>query len=88
MGNHHSTTTSLASGMDNKDIRLLEEQTNLDQKEIREQYVKFKGVTSGGDIITREIFSKIMHKCYPRTYKVRGLLTTQSSGTSIIDKGR
>jgi len=69
MGNHNSATTSLASGMDTRDIKLLEEQTNLDQKEIREQYVKFKGVTSGGDIITREIFSKIMHKCYPRTYK-------------------
>ena len=70
MGNHHSTTTSLSSGLDNRSIKLLEEQTNLSQSEIREQYVKFKGVTSGGETITRDIFSQIMHKCYPRTYKV------------------
>ena len=51
-------------------MKLLEEQANLSQSEIREQYVKFKGVTSGGETITRDIFSQIMHKCYPRTYKV------------------
>ena len=70
MGNHHSTATSLSSGMDNRSMKLLEEQTNLCQREIREQYVKFKGVTSGGETITREIFSQIIQKCYPRTYKV------------------
>ena len=28
MGNHHSNTTSLASGMDNTSMKLLEEQTS------------------------------------------------------------
>ena len=71
MGNHHPTTTSLSSVMEDRDMKLLGEQTKLSQEEIREQYIKFKGATSGGETITREMFSQIMHKCYPRTYKVK-----------------
>ena len=49
---------------------MLEEQTNLEQEEIMEQYMKFKGATSGEEGMSREVFSKIMKNCYPRTYKV------------------
>jgi len=66
MGNHHPHSTPL----DSKDIKMLEEQTHLKQEEILEQYAKFKGATSGEDVMTRSVFSKIMKTCYPRTYKV------------------
>merc|ERR1712098_233565 len=69
MGNHHPHSTPLASGMDSKDIKMLEEQTHLNQEEILEQYAKFKGATSGEDVMSRSVFSKIMKTCYPRTYK-------------------
>merc|ERR1712142_1119349 len=69
MGNHHPHSTPLATGMDSKDIKMLEEQTHLKQEEILEQYAKVKGATSGEDVMTRSVFSKIMKTCYPRTYK-------------------
>merc|ERR1712142_947194 len=69
MGNHHPHSTPLATGMDSKDIKMLEEQTHLKQEEILEQYAKFKGATSGEDVMSRSVFSKIMKTCYPRTYK-------------------
>ena len=70
MGNNHPHTTPLASGINSRDMKMLEEQTNLEQEEIMEQYMKFKGATSGEEGMSREVFSKIMKNCYPRTYKV------------------
>eukprot|EP00092_Neocalanus_flemingeri_P063181 GFUD01076395.1.p2 GENE.GFUD01076395.1~~GFUD01076395.1.p2 ORF type:complete len:124 (+),score=43.08 GFUD01076395.1:54-425(+) len=77
MGNHHPSTTSLSSVLDTRDMELLGEQTNLTHAEIREQYIKFKGATSGEETINRHIFSQIMHKCYPRTYKFADKLMTE-----------
>ena len=70
MGNNHPHTTPVASGINSRDMKMLEEQTNLEQEEILEQYMKFKGATSGEEGMSREVFSKIMKNCYPRTYKV------------------
>ena len=68
MGSHHSKKH--CAGLDLEELNNLVDQTKLSQKEVKEQWVKFRGMTCKGDTMDKETFSKILHQCFPRTYKV------------------
>ena len=68
MGSHHSTKH--CAGLDLEELNNLVDQTKLSQKEVKEQWIKFRGMTCKGEMMDRETFSNIMHQCFPRTYKV------------------
>ena len=65
-----STAIAIVPRLSEEDMELLVTRTNMTRDEVKEYYNKFCTATHGSNIITRQIFSEIMLKCFPRTYKV------------------
>ena len=65
-----SSAMSAAPPLAATDLELLVSRTQLSSEEVREHYHKFCSASHGSNTITRDVFSGIMHKCFPRTYKV------------------
>ena len=65
-----------------EELELLITQTGLSAEEVKENYNRFCTSGHGANIITRQVFSEIMAKCFPRTYKVN-LLYKISKKASI-----
>ena len=65
---------SMVPPLDMDELDLLVTQTRLSPEEVRESYSRFCTASHGANIITRQVFSDIMSKCFPRTYKVACVL--------------
>ena len=65
----HSVSMSIIAS-EEEELELLVSQTGLSAEEVREYYNRFCISGHGANIITRQVFSQIMAKCFPRTYKV------------------
>ena len=65
---------SMVPPLDMDELDLLVTQTRLSPEEVRESYSRFCTASHGANIITRMVFSDIMSKCFPRTYKVTCVL--------------
>ena len=74
MGNHASHQSHTCS-LSPLDMKVLGEHTHLTTEQIKENFIKFQEASRGGDTITRRKFSGIMHKCFPRTHKVTGIVS-------------
>merc|ERR1712025_1473704 len=55
--------------LSDSDMEVIVSQTKMTREEVREYYGKFCTMAHGNNIINRQDFSEIMHKCFPRTYK-------------------
>ena len=69
-----SSTVAMVPPLAKEELELLVTQTGLSAEEVKKNYNRF--CTSGyvANIITRQGFSEIMAKCFPRTYKVNLLM--------------
>ena len=65
-----ASRTTLAPHLDETDLEFLVKETKLSSAEVLEYYDRFCSASHGSHTINSETFSEIMHKCYPRTYKV------------------
>ena len=52
---------------------VLEDFLKLSESELEDLYKKFKNASDGEKSLSRRKFSDIMHRCFPRTHKVRTL---------------
>ena len=55
--------------LSNIDMDLILANTSMSKAEVKEYYNKFCTATHGNSTISRPVFSDIMHKCFPRTFK-------------------
>ena len=55
--------------LSNTDLDLILAKTSLSKEEMKEYYTKFCTASNGNSTISRHLFSEIMHKCFPRTFK-------------------
>ena len=69
-GGRRASRTTLAPHLDEADLQFLVKETQLSSVEVLEYYDRFCSATQGSQAINSHTFSEIMHKCYPRTYKV------------------
>ena len=88
-----SSTVAMVPPLAKEELELLVTQTGLSAEEVKKNYKRF--CTSGyvANIITRQGFSEIMAKCFPRTYKVNLLMQerfkkSSSTQTNMIYIGR
>ena len=65
-----SSTVAMVPPLAKEELELLVTQTGLSAEEVKENYNRFCTSGHGANIITRQVFSEIMAKCFPRTYKV------------------
>ena len=65
-----SSAVAVVPPLAKEELELLVSQTGLSAEEVRENYNRFCISSHGANIITRQVFSQIMAKCFPRTYKV------------------
>ena len=65
-----SSAVAVVPPLAQEELELLVSQTGLSAEEVREYYNRFCISGHGANIITRQVFSQIMAKCFPRTYKV------------------
>ena len=65
-----SSTVSMVPPLAKEELELLVTQTGLSAEEVKENYNRFCTSGHGTNMITRQVFSEIMAKCFPRTYKV------------------
>ena len=52
-------------------LELLEEFFKLSEDEVEDLYKKFRTASDGQKSLSRRKFSDIMHRCFPRTHKVK-----------------
>ena len=55
--------------LSNTDMDLMVTQTQMTRDDVKKYYNKFCTASHGSSTISRQIFSEIMHKCFPRTFK-------------------
>ena len=77
---------SMVPPLDMDELDLLVTQTRLSPEEVRESYSRFCTASHGANIITRQVFSDIMSKCFPRTYKVACILLKMLSEILVIQE--
>ena len=69
-GGRRASRTTLAPHLDEAALEFLVRETKLSSAEVLEYYDRFCSASHGSQTINRQTFSEIMHRCYPRTYKV------------------
>ena len=84
-GGRRASRTSLAPHLDETDLQFLVRETQLSSGEVLEYYDRFCSASHGRQAINCQTFSEIMHKCYPRTYKVN-TSSCQHTPHHCIDK--
>jgi len=63
------SAVAIVPTLSESDMEMLVTKTHMTRDEVKEYYSKFCTNTHGSNIITRQVFSEIMHKCFPRTFK-------------------